>query len=240
MTERGQEVFDFLPPSFYSKALDEKGAFARVSKKSKLAFVTFLTFVRFPLVLLFFAGAIVFNVRGHAPFWLFLLTFASLVLSAVTDLFDGYFARKFKVVTQFGAHVDPLMDKFFYLASLPLLVFVTTKNGHLVYAAVMLVLTLFFLARDQWVTFLRSIGSMYNVSGKANWSGKLRTALNFPMICVVYYFEEAPEHMQFVPPFVAYAFVAVTLAITVISLFVYTEQYWPYLKKAASVDTLDD
>jgi CDP-diacylglycerol--glycerol-3-phosphate 3-phosphatidyltransferase len=211
-----------------------------VSKKSKLAFVTFLTFVRFPLVLLFFAGAIVYTNPEYRYGWLFVVTFACLVLSAVTDLFDGYFARKFHVVTQFGAHVDPLMDKFFYLASLPLLVFVTAVNGHLVYATAMLVLTLFFLARDQWVTFLRSIGSIYNVSGKANWSGKLRTALNFPMICVVYYFEEAPAKVQFVPAPFAYAFVAVTLVITVISLFVYTKQYWPYLKMAASVDTLDE
>ena len=210
-----------------------------MSKKSKLAFVTFLTFVRFPLVLLFFAGAIVYTNPEYRYAWLFAVTFACLVLSAVTDLFDGYFARKFHVVTQFGAHVDPLMDKFFYLASLPLLVFVTAVNGHLVYSTAMLVLTLFFLARDQWVTFLRSIGSIYNVSGKANWSGKLRTALNFPMICVVYYFEEAPRQVQFVPALFAHAFVAVTLVITAISLFVYTKHYWPYLKKAASVDTLD-
>ena len=211
-----------------------------MSKKSKLAFVTFLTFVRFPLVLLFFAGAIVYSQTEHKAVWLFALTFAALVLSAVTDLFDGYYARKFNVVTQFGAHVDPLMDKFFYLASLPLLVFVTAKDGELVHSTLLLILTLFFLARDQWVTFLRSIGSIYNVSGQANWSGKLRTALNFPMICTVYYFEEAPDCIQFVPPVITYAFVILTLGITVISLFVYTKQYWPYLRKAASVETLDE
>jgi CDP-diacylglycerol--glycerol-3-phosphate 3-phosphatidyltransferase len=211
-----------------------------VSKKSKLAFVTFLTFVRFPLVLLFFVGAIVYTLLDQRLAWLFVLTFVSLVLSAVTDLFDGYFARKFKVVTQFGAHVDPLMDKFFYLASLPLLVFVTARNGNFTQATVMLVLTLFFLARDQWVTFLRSIGAIYNVSGKANWSGKLRTALNFPMICVVYYYEEAPESLQLVPAPIAYAFVGITLIITIISLFVYTNHYWPYLRKAASVETFEE
>lgn len=211
-----------------------------MSKRSKLAFVTFLTFVRFPLVLLFFAGAIVYNGQEQRSTWLFILTFAALVLSAVTDLFDGYYARKFKVVTQFGAHVDPLMDKFFYLASLPLLVFVTAKDGQLLHSKLLLILTLLFLARDQWVTFLRSIGSIYNVSGQANWSGKLRTALNFPMICTVYYFVEAPEYIQFVPAIATYIFVVVTLVITIISLFVYTEQYWPYLRKAASVDTLDD
>jgi CDP-diacylglycerol--glycerol-3-phosphate 3-phosphatidyltransferase len=217
-----------------------------MSKKSKLAFVTFLTFVRFPLVLLFFAGAIVYNTTQSKSLWMFALIFTALVSSALTDLLDGYFARKFKVVTQFGSHVDPLMDKFFYLASLPLLVFLTAKNGmaspdhNVAYSTALLVLTLFFLARDQWVTFLRSIGSLYNVSGKANWSGKLRTAINFPMICVVYYCEEAPQNIQFLPIEIAYILVGITIILTIISLFVYNKQYWPYLKKAASVDMIED
>jgi len=210
-----------------------------MSRHLKLAFVTFLTIVRLPLVLLFFVGAIV---HAHMPIgWLFWCTFASLVLSALTDLFDGYYARKFNVVTQFGAHVDPLMDKFFYLASMPLLVYIMAIHAEgettpLANATAMLVLTLVFLARDQWVTFLRSIGAIYQASGKANWSGKLRTALNFPMICVVYYREEAPAAVQFVPGWFAYAFVLLTLVITVLSLFIYTRNYWPYLRKAASVD----
>ncbi len=210
-----------------------------MSKKSKLAFVTFLTFIRFPLVLLFFAGAIVYNIKESNSLLFFALIFAALVSSALTDLLDGYYARKFKVVTQFGSHVDPLMDKFFYLASLPLLIFLTAKNGNVSYSTSLLVLTLFFLARDQWVTFLRSIGSLYNVSGKANWSGKLRTALNFPMICVVYYCEEAPANIQFLPIEIAYILVAITIVLTIISLFVYNKQYWPYLKKAASVDMIE-
>lgn len=217
-----------------------------MSKNAKLAFVTFLTVVRLPLVLLFFAGAIV-HARTPAP-WLFWITFLALVLSALTDLFDGYYARKFKVVTQFGAHVDPLMDKFFYLASMPLLVYVMALHASATpaaaihdrathHATAMLILTLVFLARDQWVTFLRSIGAIYQASGKANWSGKLRTALNFPMICVVYYHEEAPAAIQFIPDLFAYAFVLLTLIITILSLFIYTRHYWPYLRKAATVDT---
>ncbi len=201
--------------------------------RRKLQFVMFLTFVRFPLVLLFFASAIVYTNPAYRMPWLFLIAYWALVLSAFTDLFDGYFARKFNVTTQFGAHADPLMDKFFYLAALPLLVFVIARNNQLTHATVMLVLTLLFLARDQWVSFLRSIGAMYNVSGQANWSGKLRTALNFPMICIVYYFEEAPADMQVVAPWFAYAFEAVAFTVTVISLFVYTRNYWPYLRRAA-------
>jgi phosphatidylglycerophosphate synthase len=107
-------------------------------------------------------------------------------------------------------------------------------------ASAMLLLTLIFLARDQWVTFLRSIGSIYQADGKANWSGKLRTALNFPMICIVYYVEKAPEpYNRLIPPFLAYAFVFLTLALTILTLFVYTRQYWPYLRRSAQLQNND-
>ena len=209
-----------------------------MSRNSKLAFVTFLTFMRFPLVLLFFAGAIAYTnpvVREHP--WVFVVTFAALISSALTDLFDGYFARKFNVVTKLGAHADPLMDKFFYLASLPLLAFVAAiKDGHMLHAKLLLVITLLFLARDQWVTFLRSIGSMFSVSGKANWSGKLRTAVNFPMICCVYHFEEAPAQYQFIPSWFVYAFEVVAMVITLMTLYIYTKNYWPYIRRSADID----
>jgi CDP-diacylglycerol--glycerol-3-phosphate 3-phosphatidyltransferase len=207
-----------------------------MSRHAKFAFVTFLTFMRFPLVLMFFAGAILYTSAAWRVPWLFALTFASLIASALTDLFDGYFARRFEVVTKLGAHADPLMDKFFYLASLPLLAFVAAiQPGNTFHARTLLVITLLFLARDQWVTFLRSIGAIYSVSGKANWSGKLRTAINFPMICVVYHYEEAPPQWQFIPVQFVYAFEFVALVITIVSLYIYTRNYWPYLRRSASI-----
>lgn len=200
-----------------------------MGRNVKLRFVTFLTVVRFPLVLLFFAGALVHS--RHESSWLFAATFAALITSAVTDLFDGYFARKFDVVTKFGAHADPLMDKFFYLATLPLLVFVALENGHRPHALWLLVMSLMFLSRDQWVTFLRSIGSMYNVSGGANFWGKLRTAINFPVICCIYHVEEAP--VQILNKQLLYAAEIVAVIVNLISLYVYTRRYWPYLQRSA-------
>lgn len=205
------------------------------SNRAKLRFVTFLTFVRFPLVLMFLGGAIVHSATGHRLPWLFALTFTALVSSAVTDLFDGYFARRFRVVTRFGAHADPLMDKFFYLASLPVLVFVAARNGNVGHSMVLLVLAILFLLRDQWVSFLRSIGSIYNVSGAAHWSGKLRTAINFPLICTIYYCEEAPVAIQFIPSALLGAFEALGLLATILSLYTYTRRYWPYVRRAADV-----
>ena len=201
-----------------------------MARQAKLHFVTVLTLARFPLVVAFFAGAIIYG--DHPHLWLFALTFACLVAAAVTDLFDGYFARRFGVETAFGAHVDPLMDKFFYLSTLPLLVFVAARSGHIRHAIFLLVLTLLFLTRDQWVTFLRSIGSMYNVSGGAHWSGKLRTCINFPLICAVYHVEASPR--QIIPPLLLYAFEVVAFAVNLISLWIYTRKYWPYFCKAAA------
>lgn len=204
-----------------------------MESSTRLRFVTFLTLIRVPLVVLFFAGAVA--ATEYPSVWLFNSAFALLIVSAVTDLFDGYFARKLNVVTPFGAHADPLMDKLFYVTTLPLLVYVATKNGHDKHAVFLLVLTLLFLARDQWVTFLRSIGSIYNAPGGANWSGKLRTCINFPLICAVYCFEECP--IDFLNPYLVYAFEILALIVNMISLCVYTRRYWPYLRKAASIET---
>jgi signal transduction histidine kinase len=204
-----------------------------MGNRSKLALVTFLTAVRLPLVLLFFVGAIAHSADSHKPAWLFWTSFTALIASAATDLFDGLLARRFGVVSRLGAHADPLMDKFFYLASLPLLVLVSARNGHHAHAVALLSLTLLFLARDQWVTFLRSIGSIYNASGAANWSGKLRTAINFPLVCSVYYYEAAPAHAQWIQPWAIHAFESLGVAVTLISIVSYTHRYWPYLRKAA-------
>ncbi|MBT3296357.1 MAG: hypothetical protein HN919_00695 [Verrucomicrobia bacterium] len=207
-----------------------------MARKIKLGFVTALTVVRFPLVLAFFAGAVVYSMRPpeERSIALFLLTFVLLVTSAITDLFDGYFARKFSVQTALGAHMDPLMDKFFYLSTLPLLVFVALRNGHTNHSIFLLVMTIMFLSRDQWVTFLRSIGSMYDVSGSAHWSGKVRTAINFPLICLIYLVEECP--WQFIPPPVAYVSEVIGLAVNMLSAWIYTYRYWPSLKRAAELD----
>lgn len=207
-----------------------------MAKRGKLLFVTILTVVRFPLVLVFFAGALahaLLQPPASPAHPLFIMAFTAVIASAVTDLFDGYFARRFQVETVFGAHADPLMDKFFSLATLPLLVFVAVRNNNITHAVVLLILTLLLLTRDQWVTFLRSIGSVYQVSGKANWAGKLRTAINFPLICTIYQVEAGPWPLC--PMWFLYAFEGLALAVNLISLYVYTQAYLPSLRKSAAL-----
>jgi len=197
----------------------------------ELGIVTFLTVVRFPLVLIFFVCAIVNTISEGS--YLFVIALTSLLASAFTDLFDGVLARRFNVETQFGAHADPLMDKFFYLTTLPLLIFIAMDNADVTQAILLLVMTLTFLTRDQWVTFLRSIGSIYNVSGGAQWAGKVRTGLNFPLIIGIYIHQESP--VPIVPTALLVVFELIALVVNGISIFTYTRYYWPYLVKSAHI-----
>lgn len=70
-----------------------------------------LTVGRCVLCLVMFAAfALVRNAGGVTPA-LATVILASFVVAAVTDFFDGYLARKWKVVSTFGAILDPIADK---------------------------------------------------------------------------------------------------------------------------------
>jgi cardiolipin synthase len=199
------------------------------SRRWKFYFVQALTLVRVPLIFLFLAVS-VFCRHPVSEFW-FLIAFGAMILSAVTDLFDGYFARKFQVTSQLGSYADPMTDKVFYLTTFPALVYLAARGGQNTHARALLVLAILFLLRDQWVSFLRSLGALHGLSAKANWSGKARTLISFPTICVVYYYLQAPPAWGWqIPKTVVYGLEALSMAINLISIAVYTLHFWPALR----------
>jgi len=211
------------------------------ARQWKFTFVTSLTLGRAPLIFIFFFVNLLF-LRRHpdgwyligpsAHAWLFNLAFYAMVLSTLTDIFDGYFARRFDMVTKMGAYADPLTDKIFYLVTFPTLVFVAGVTGNFSQAAIFLLLTVIFLLRDQWVSFLRSIGAIYGVSAKANWSGKWRTIIAFSSICGFYWHLLVPGHWWLqLPMWLVYFAQAACLAINIVSIWVYTRHYMPYVLK---------
>ncbi len=213
-----------------------------MNKREKMTFVTALTIGRAPLVLLFMVGALL-N-WNNPSLTLFLISFILLVGAAATDLFDGYFARKFNVETRFGAFADPLADKIFYLVSLPTLLFLICMENNIaernVNAMLMLIFTVFFILRDQWVTFLRTIGSEYKADVRANWSGKARTALSFPIVCIVYLHVSGTALTGIsIGKWIIYSLYGAGIIINMISIVVYTRQYLPYLKMSFNMDTTD-
>jgi CDP-diacylglycerol--glycerol-3-phosphate 3-phosphatidyltransferase len=199
------------------------------SLRLKFYFVQALTLVRVPLIFLFLAVS-VFCSHPLAESW-FVVAFTAMILSAVTDLFDGYFARKFQVTSQLGSYADPMTDKVFYLTTFPTLVYLADRVGQHTHARVLLVLAILFLLRDQWVSFLRSLGALHDLSAKANWSGKARTLISFPTICVIYYYLQAPSYWEIrAPAAIVYGLEGLSVAINLLSIGVYTGRFWPALR----------
>jgi CDP-diacylglycerol--glycerol-3-phosphate 3-phosphatidyltransferase len=88
--------------------------------------------------------------------------------AAITDLLDGYLARKRGLVSVLGKFLDPLADKLIVMASLVWMV----PMGRIAPWIVVLL-----LARDISITALRSIAASEGVVIAAGESGKAKTAL---------------------------------------------------------------
>ena len=197
--------------------------------KTKRLIVNAVTFGRVPFVVLFMVLAVV---HAYSPAWvLAVAATASLIIASLTDLYDGKLARKWNVVSKFGAMADPLMDKVFYLVVFPTLLWLLGRQPEeSIHALVMLVFTVLYILRDQWVTFLRSVGSLYDADCGANWLGKFRTAASFPSACVIYVYVSL--HPFFLPQALIYVIEAFLIFVNFWSIIVYTKLYLPYLKKA--------
>ena len=83
--------------------------------------------------------------RGWAQ-WLSMILF---VIAAVTDWFDGYFARRYNQISRLGRFLDPIADKLLVAAALVMLVDSGTLRGLNVLAAMII------LAREILVSGLR-------------------------------------------------------------------------------------
>jgi CDP-diacylglycerol---glycerol-3-phosphate 3-phosphatidyltransferase len=67
-----------------------------------LTLSNFISLLRLPLAILFLINNVVFR--------------AALVVGAMlTDVIDGYLARRWRITTKLGAALDPIMDKFFVI-----------------------------------------------------------------------------------------------------------------------------
>ena len=197
--------------------------------RTKFYFVLGLTLVRVPLIFLFLAISIFCQHPLPEP-W-FLVAFLAMLLSALTDLFDGWFARRLKVTSRLGSYADPLTDKIFYLTTFPTLIYLADRLGQSQHARFLLALTILFLLRDQWVSFLRSIGALHNLDAKANWSGKARTVISFPTICVIYYALQAPTDWPWrLAPGILYFLEGLSMLVNLVSVAVYTIRFWPALR----------
>jgi CDP-diacylglycerol--glycerol-3-phosphate 3-phosphatidyltransferase len=202
---------------------------------AKSIFVNTLTFSRVPLILAWLVLAVM--EEFHTSVWVIVGAGASMFLSGLTDAFDGVLARKWNVVSPLGKMADPLMDKVFYVVTFPTLAWLLLHQGDAMHSLVMLVFAVLYILRDLWVTFLRSVGTLFGADGSAMWLGKVRTALSFPAAGWVYayiVFNDAVCLREMRPGLLMSCYVVegLMIALNLVSFCTYTKEYMPYLKKA--------
>ncbi len=126
----------------------------------------------------------VFLLAVYLPFpFHMLIALFLFILASVTDFIDGYIARHYDQVTDFGKFMDPLADKVLVMAAL--LCFV--EMGRLPAWALLIV-----ILREFAVTALRLIAVEGGRVIAAGWSGKVKTASTMVCICLMLAFTGVP------------------------------------------------
>lgn len=103
---------------------------------------------------------------------------AIFVVASVTDLIDGYVARHYDQVTDFGKFMDPLADKVLVLTSM----ICFCDMGHFPAWALVIV-----MAREFAVSGLRLVAVDNGRVIAAAWSGKVKTASTMICLCVMHF-----------------------------------------------------
>jgi len=95
------------------------------------------------------------------------------LLAGLTDLLDGYLARKYHWTSDFGALMDPLADKIFVTGTMLMAV---------EYRLIPAWIAIMVLFREFMVTGLRTLAAKNQVVIAADRWGKLKTALQMTML----------------------------------------------------------
>lgn len=150
--------------------------------------LTMLRFALIPVYIAVFAS----DTSGHMKWAFFIVVFAGL-----TDILDGYLARKYGQVTMVGSMLDPLADKTMMITVILSLLIA----GHIPWSAGAAI-------------FIRDAGmiagsAFFHFRGKktvpANWMGKLTTILYY--LAIMFIFFEFPFARTYLWGVIAFSFV---------------------------------
>lgn len=176
-----------------------------------------LTMLRVILVPVFMVFA-AFSRYGTAEYNQVFMLVAGIVfaVASITDFLDGYIARKYHLVTDFGKFMDPLADKC--LTTAAFIYMVVDGMCHPVVLAVI-------LFREFAVAGVRMIAAERGTVIAANLWGKVKTVLQMVTIIfyyVVQFFVSSPALIAFI--LIVQALCWLVAAVTVLSGAIYLWQ----------------
>ena len=117
--------------------------------------------------------------------WAFLTATALFILASVTDFFDGYLSRRFKVVSPLGVFLDLTADKVFVSAILIALVQIGLVPAWIVVIIV---------TREFLVTGMRSMAAAKGKVIPAGMWGKQKTLITMIALCVLLFAKGLGAH----------------------------------------------
>lgn len=137
--------------------------------------LTSLRMVLIPVLVAFFLTdnhqPFLFDFSLHEIIFLGIFIFASL-----TDFFDGWYARKYGMVTTYGKFMDPIADKL--LVNISLILLTVSQLIHPLFFIIM-------FSRDMIVDGVRMLAASKGVIVAANMVGKFKTVLQLLAIIAV-------------------------------------------------------
>ena len=105
---------------------------------------------------------------------------AVFIIASLTDLIDGYIARKNNLVTDFGKFADPLADKLLVMAAMVIFVQMNMIKSWIV---------IIILAREFAVTALRTMAAKNGVVMAADKFGKWKTTTQMIALVLMHFVE---------------------------------------------------
>ena len=105
------------------------------------------------------------------------------ILASLSDLLDGYIARRYNQVSNFGKFMDPLADKILVLSAMCFLV----EKGQMPGWVMAIV-----LFREFAVSGLRLVAAEKQHVIAAAWSGKVKTTCTMVGLCFMLVFTQYP------------------------------------------------
>jgi CDP-diacylglycerol--glycerol-3-phosphate 3-phosphatidyltransferase len=176
-----------------------------------------LTIIRvalIPVMILFFY--LPFEWSRFVACWVF-------VAASITDFLDGYFARKHKSFSKFGAFLDPVADKLTVTTALVILL-----QDHP--TILMMIATAVIIGREITISALREWMAELGERSAVNVAmvGKIKTV--FQMMAIGFLLYEAD--LWFIPVYqIGLVLLYVAAALTLYSAFVYLRAAWPMMKE---------
>ncbi len=121
----------------------------------------------------FFVFFLLTQAGGSAGKWIALGIF---IAASLTDLLDGYIARKYDLVTNFGKFMDPLADKLLVCSALICLV---AKQHLAAWMAIVII------SREFIISGFRLVASDNGKVIAASYWGKFKTTFQMLMVCLM-------------------------------------------------------